>query len=173
MKLVINHHILNNYKIGTLSDRLWRTFVEICLVFSWKEELVTSEDLAFYTHKSLENIERDVAELEKLGLLDDFKGVRRRIGYVYLIKDCERNLYKIGMTTDIRKRLNALQSSTGNSSLMLIHKIRSKRCSELEKILHQMFAGKCVFGEWFQLTDEDVDWIKSIEETDLINPFLL
>jgi Meiotically up-regulated gene 113 len=77
-------------------------------------------------------------------------------GYVYIIKQTEEYLYKIGYTksSDITKRLSQLQ--TGNPYHLEI--IGSFQCAgqATEKALHSLFSQKRKTGEWYGLNPEDV-----------------
>ena len=41
-----------------------------------------------------------------------------------------------------------------------MHQVRTKDMHRLEQDLHARFADKCIAGEWFQLTAEDIEWIQ-------------
>ena len=68
----------------------------------------------------------------------------------YLIYDDQNGLYKIGKSNDVQNRVKALSISNQNLKLKLIH------LGDIELSLHEKFAKKRVFGEWFKLTDEDI-----------------
>ena len=73
---------------------------------------------------------------------------------LYLIR-CNQ-YYKIGIATNVRNRLAALQ--TGNPTPLEI-----EACFEfpnalvVEKALHQTFASVRKLGEWFELGDQDIE----------------
>lgn len=78
-------------------------------------------------------------------------------GIIYILKcDC---FYKIGKTTDentLKNRLGHLQ--VGSPFEIKIYK--TKECDDrhkLEEELHDRFKGKLTRGEWFKLTDEDIN----------------
>jgi T5orf172 domain len=77
-------------------------------------------------------------------------------GYVYVIKQMEENLYKIGYTknSDITKRLSQLQ--TANPYRLEI--VGSFQCTgqATEKALHVLFSEQCKRGEWYSLSSKDV-----------------
>lgn len=80
-------------------------------------------------------------------------------GFVYLIK-CE-GYYKIGMSNDPKNRIPHLSVLTPfNTSAICV--IESEDMRLLEKQLHDKFTDKRVNGEWFVLSDEDVEYIKRI-----------
>lgn len=99
-------------------------------------------------------------------------------GFVYLIHDEERNLYKIGVTKNsVEKRLKKLQ--TGNATELKIKDThQTDYIYRIENMLHNHFNNKCVLNEWFELSNEDVNNFQQIcnqfEETIKVllkNPF--
>jgi hypothetical protein len=73
---------------------------------------------------------------------------------VYIVKT-GKNLYKIGKTRDLLKRLNGY-----HTHLPVIFKVVrqyiASNMAELEHSLHIVFQHKRVKGEWFQLTHDDL-----------------
>jgi hypothetical protein len=73
---------------------------------------------------------------------------------VYIIKT-GKNLYKIGKTRDLLKRLNGY-----HTHLPVIFKVVrqyiASNMTELEESLHIVFQHKRIKGEWFQLTNDDL-----------------
>jgi len=68
--------------------------------------------------------------------------------YIYLIKSKQSQLYKIGITGNIIKRMKNLQ--TGNSEdLILIYKYQTKNYNKLEKALHNRYSHLKINREWF------------------------
>ena len=82
-----------------------------------------------------------------IGLLpvDDFQ--------TYLVKDYNNGLVKIGKSKDIHTRLRVL----GNKDKQLIAYVRK----DLETVLHREYKGKRIKGEWFNLTDTEINKIIS------------
>ena len=80
-------------------------------------------------------------------------------GWVYLIKENGDDLlHKIGVTrsADLNKRLKALQTGNGNQ-LLLLKSFWTDRPYKMEKMLHNHFQLNREEGEWFLLTQEDVE----------------
>ena len=77
--------------------------------------------------------------------------------YVYLISD--GTFIKIGRSATPERRLRALQSANARK-LTLIASHRAPR--HVEGLLHDLFKGANVRGEWFELTEEDLTRIESI-----------
>jgi hypothetical protein len=74
--------------------------------------------------------------------------------YVYLIKNTENSVYKIGKSKNPTMRIKMLQ--TGNDSeLAIIHIFKSKNASILENTLHNIFGYGRKRGEWFNMYLED------------------
>jgi hypothetical protein len=69
--------------------------------------------------------------------------------YTYFIFSYESRLVKIGKSSDPRKRMDALQTSTG-ASLHFIGSINEN----IEAILHEKLAKYRVRGEWFTWNQE-------------------
>ena len=78
------------------------------------------------------------------------------MGYVYLIYDEEKDVYKIGVTrSKDSKRLNALQ--TGNAGgLRLLNIYECEYPFRLETMLHKRYVNNRIKNEWFYLSDSDV-----------------
>jgi len=82
-------------------------------------------------------------------------------GYVYVIQDVGRTwLYKIGRTTNPRILNMSIEQST--STIEVIAILSASHAPELEQKLHQRYAARRTQGEWFDLTDTDIDEIRSI-----------
>ena len=78
------------------------------------------------------------------------------MGYVYLIYDEEKDVYKIGVTrSKDSKRLNALQ--TGNAGgLRVIHIYECEYPFRLETMLHKHYINNRIKNEWFSLNNLEV-----------------
>lgn len=87
----------------------------------------------------------------------------RKRGFIYLIRELDITGYcKIGMTASWheRKRVFGIQLPF---RWEMLHLFETANMQEAEMRLHVMFAEKQARGEWFDLSDEDIDYIKSIE----------
>ena len=79
---------------------------------------------------------------------------------VYFIAENENGDYdnlriKIGISKDIHKRLNQLQTGSPYE-LKLMGWIEADDAKQLEKALHNKYRGRKAHGEWFQLSSCDV-----------------
>ena len=109
------------------------------------------------TQMSIGMIVKVRSQLEELGYLQRI--VNNTPEYVYLIKT-NSGIHKIGMTTDTAKRITAFRGLPFQVEYVCI--IQSNKARELESQLHQQFAQKRINGEWFNLSPEDVEHIKSL-----------
>lgn len=83
-------------------------------------------------------------------------------GTVYVIQDADvTGYYKIGKTQQPADRIGHFDTMLP-FNVRVVHLITSKDCNALETVLHRHFASKRVRGEWFALTDADVQWIKQM-----------
>lgn len=78
--------------------------------------------------------------------------------YVYLMHNERNGYYKIGRAKDPSARERTLQAE--DPQTVIIHTIKGYTDLELE--FHKKFGEKRVRGEWFALTTEDVEYIKSL-----------
>lgn len=72
----------------------------------------------------------------------------------YLMHDSQRGYYKIGKSRNPKVRETTLQAEL--PTIDLIHVIDS----DIELYLHQKFDAKRVRGEWFRLSQDDINYIK-------------
>jgi hypothetical protein len=86
-------------------------------------------------------------------------------GYVYLLSS-DIGVFKIGKAIDITKRVKSLGVKIP-IQVTLIHSFRSDDYSSAELALHEKFASKRTEGEWFKLDEDDVEYIKSIQDGQL------
>ena len=88
------------------------------------------------------------------------------MGCVYLIGEIgNEGRYKIGSTRakDVNKRLKQLQ--TGNSSELYIKEsFETEYPFKIEKMLHNHFKSSNLMGEWFELSESDVETFKVVCE---------
>lgn len=82
-------------------------------------------------------------------------------GYVYLLRCGEH--YKIGFSEQPRKRLQQLRTGSPHP-IVLEHELKTTFFKSIEQQLHRRFAHKRGEGEWFNLNDEDVAYIKSLDK---------
>lgn len=74
---------------------------------------------------------------------------------VYFIRQCGGGPTKIGVATDVEARLSALQ--TAHAYPLEVVGIWLGATIEDEKRLHAKFSDKRLLGEWFDMTDDEVE----------------
>jgi hypothetical protein len=79
-------------------------------------------------------------------------------GYVYLIES--QYGYKIGKTVNIQSRIN-LFSVKLPFPIKLINYAWFDNYSAAEREFHELFSEKRLEGEWFDLSEDDIEIIKS------------
>ena len=155
--------ILNNY--GVYSDLTDYNTVINLIKNLYKTYSNLSEEKINSLNKELraEGKIRAEKEMEKQKKeMEEYKNKNRIIsnkkGYVYFVKG-NKNIVKIGCTTDIKNRIKSL--STGFPyKLKLLNKIYSKNYGYIEGLFHEFFKNKRLRGEWFDLSDEEIYNIK-------------
>lgn len=80
-----------------------------------------------------------------------------RPGYVYVLLDAARQLYKIGWSTNVEARHRSIEHATG-ASLSLVA-VRPGTMRD-EKRLHEGMAAFRERGEWFRPNDVLVGWLR-------------
>src|SRR5690242_18538642 len=86
--------------------------------------------------------------------------IRDSSGYVYLLQS-PKGAYKIGKSVNPKSRFQTFKLSLP-FEVEYVCVIQTNRMSDLERELHERFASKKINGEWFDLSTEDVQYIKSL-----------
>jgi hypothetical protein len=82
--------------------------------------------------------------------------------YVYLMKDLSNGFYKIGISNNPEYRERTLQSEKPTIEMIASKKFPIRKIAEsFERSLHITFADKRIRGEWFELTQVDVEHLKA------------
>lgn len=87
-------------------------------------------------------------------------------GFVYILHS-ENDFYKIGRSINPHNRLKQLQTGS-NKKLRLLYYLKVQNMIKAERSLHAIFSAGRKQGEWFKLTDRDVELLKKIfQQTNL------
>lgn len=123
--------------------------------------------LEYYSEESI--IEYNVMLHNQMveAVKDEIETGRDKSGFIYLIK-ADTGHYKIGRTKELKRRMNLFNVNLP-FQIELIHTFPSTDYVGAETDLHHRFAEKRVNGEWFQLSDDEVEWLKLIESYDPID----
>jgi len=95
-------------------------------------------------------------------LLTSLSGLSR--GFVYLMRNPENGLHKIGRSIDPNTRIHSVRAYEGVSAIDLVHCIKTDDCVWLEGKLHVLFEACRKRGEWFDLKPIDIEWLKGHAE---------
>ena len=79
----------------------------------------------------------------------------KKEGYIYLFKAKRQNIYKLGHTKNIKRRLKSLQASCP-FYLMVAHAVRGSM--QEEKTMHKQLSKYSIKGEWYKFDDKAV-WL--------------
>ena len=92
--------------------------------------------------------------------------IEKNSGYCYIMSDENYpNTYKIGKSKNPVKREETLLHSA--PSIRLYKVVKTDNMHKLEKDLHKLFSDKRIRGEWFKLSDMELDGI--IEKYNFVN----
>lgn len=80
-------------------------------------------------------------------------------GTVYVVSD-GRGHFKIGKTTNLEKRIQGLSCGLP-FDLIVVHRYQTLTMSKEEARWHAFFSEKRVRGEWFLLSEQDIELIKA------------
>lgn len=129
-----------------------------------------------YTASDGKKYQRDYADA--VGLMAIFHRIGRKTGivpsilegtirqkrkggiYVFSIKEMP-GYYKIGISHDVQRRLDGYNTATP-LTIELDYFVEHSEYRTVEKALHRMFENQRVKGEWFLLSDEDIERIGNI-----------
>jgi hypothetical protein len=82
------------------------------------------------------------------------------VGIIYIVQ-CN-DLYKVGFSFNPQSRL--LQMSVTNPyDLRIIALLHTQDLTNAENYLHWKLKGRHYCREWFQLTDDDIEWLRNID----------
>lgn len=115
----------------------------------------------------INNYHPNSEHIEQFGQTVESEVVTSEKGFVYFIKEDYAGRIKIGKTKDINQRLDTFNVKLP-FNVTLIHVIESNNYHYTEKLFHILFQLKRVNGEWFELNDGDINWIKSGQYTEKI-----
>lgn len=164
----------NDARIAGLGESeehfLFHTFVHMCslidrcaTVIEANIELVVENQQTIY--QELEQLQRQISTIEaqitQVPLVVNIETPRHH-GYVYVVQ-ADNNLYKIGKSKDPHTRIQSLGVRLPYELEVLVL-IESTNYTQLEKELHKHFADKRKGGEWFELDENDLEYIKSLME---------
>jgi hypothetical protein len=83
-------------------------------------------------------------------------------GYVYILRSAD-GYYKIGRAKDVQARVKSIAAFVP-FAVEIVHTIQTDNMVRLERGLHRAYeaAEKRVNGEWFRLSDDDIELLRSL-----------
>ncbi|KZE69163.1 hypothetical protein AWM68_02535 [Fictibacillus phosphorivorans] len=85
-------------------------------------------------------------------------------GYVYFVQEHMNGSFKIGKTKHIEKRMNVFGVKLPFKN-ELIYLIKTGNHHQTEMAFHKHFSHKRLEGEWFELNQDDINWVKEQKYT--------
>lgn len=115
-----------------------------------------------YARNYREVVLKEIPNHKPLELRDGYDNTKKRINneecYVYIMKDITNNFYKIGVSNKPEYRENTLQSEKPTIELLEAKRFPIRKIAvSFEKALHESFSDQRIRGEWFKLSNEDVN----------------
>lgn len=80
--------------------------------------------------------------------------------YVYVLES--NGFYKIGFSDKPEARVRRLQTGSP-APIRLVHCLRTPFFREIEQLLHTRFSSQRISGEWFELFDDDLRYIREMD----------
>ncbi len=135
-----------------------------------------------------ESIEGEISDIESQNILQDYSSkylnlVKKHVKnydeiksdnskfsseqdedcFVYLMVDTTNSYHKIGISNSPKYREKTLQSEKPTIELVCSKSfISRKMCLTIEQSLHKTFESKRIRGEWFNLSNKDIEKVKQV-----------
>lgn len=101
------------------------------------------------------------SEVEKALEFYKERGIKSNPGYVYILK-ADNGLYKIGMSSNPKGRIKAIRTASP-VKVVLYRLFYSSNMADAEAMLHLMFEDFRVCGEWFNLSNVELEILNDRE----------
>lgn len=156
----ISEHTLERFSKVIQGETFWR------LEEYLKDKRVSVQDCIAFANEARRLIEegkerqaRFIKKQEEKQRKEDER--KTKVGTIYVITNGAR--YKIGKTTNLSQRLQGLQTSNPDP-LETVLECEVQGYDIVEKLLHKKYADKRSSGEWFNLSEIDVQEIRDFLE---------
>lgn len=130
----------------------------VCCYFNHASPSITLDYLSFDDLKIKRNSEIGINDA---GIFDSFKDkktenvLKTKCGFVYIMKDGNYpGIVKIGKSITPVYRESTLSHTI--PLIQLYKVVKTKNMSELERVLHKTYEEKRVRGEWFKLSEKEL-----------------
>jgi hypothetical protein len=88
-------------------------------------------------------------------------GVKPDVGYIYILK-AANGLYKIGKTQNLNSRIKTIRTASP-VKIEVYRVFQSTEYSKIEIHLHRLFSDFREIGEWFRLTNAELETVDEIQ----------
>lgn len=119
---------------------------------------IDDEDVIDYLNWLCKKIQSYKKEMELYYGESELTANSMMLTHIYLFYDEHTGLYKIGRSIDPNYREKTLLPQAPKVRKIFISPIADKK---IEKELHRKFKSKRIRGEWFELDESDINYIKS------------
>lgn len=127
--------------------------------------LIRTKELYLKYKKSIEQHEQEIKkeadrelDIATYNLINKSKRKKTKVTNLYVMIDHHTGHYKIGRSDNPTKREATLLSQKSSIELLFFFQGTVNQ----EKMLHEIFKDKWVRGEWFDLTNNDLMFLKKI-----------
>ena len=108
---------------------------------------------------------QSVQGIERANVILEWAQSGKQPGFIYLLRSSS-GYWKIGLTSAPENRRKTFDVKLP-FEIAYEHLIPTNEMKKAETWLHRKFANKRVNGEWFNLSPEDVEWIKGLTQLNL------
>ena len=140
----------------------WKARGLFTFIYECKDKTCDFDDIFRSSKDSIDSINGGIKELLKKKFISKV-ATGKDEGTVYIISDTYGS-YKIGYAKSFYKRLKSYQTSLPYGP-EVIKIIRSKNMRELEKELLNKYKEKRIRGEWFDLNEEDIQYLQNLPKS--------
>jgi hypothetical protein len=146
--LLLSNGIQAKHQDDFISKLLWQLIVRDKIIETQKRQIALKDEcLKLYRPEgNLSCFEKNV---------EDSKS-----GFVYIARQTdEAKLYKIGVAQNITQ--GKITVKYGNALLQIVASKQAEDAYMIASCLHEFYSRSCVYGEWFCLTSNDLDFLVS------------
>lgn len=144
-----------------IESLFWMLSTCLLLVMTWRL-MIRMSDLelkAVVSEKMLKRVQQDVIDMGYQLFNLTTQDERGEIGYVYVLKS-DSGHYKIGKTINPNNRLATFEVELPIEVHYLVL-IKTYNYHRLETLFHHQYRHKRIYGEWFDLTRNDLLFLES------------
>ncbi|GAE35602.1 GIY-YIG nuclease family protein [Halalkalibacter akibai] len=107
------------------------------------------------------NDEKNIEEWHDLGLVRHrYDSQNLDSGFVYFVRESGNNRVKIGKAKNPEQRIKSDFGTIMPYEFSVEHLIQTRNYHKTENLFHRYFDQKRYKGEWFDLSEEEIEWVK-------------